>query len=266
MTTATVRAALPAARRHRMSLWRLEWLRLTRTPRAIALAVLFAVIGLVEPVATRYASDLIGHLSHGARVSLPPPTPAQAINSYVTEITLIGLILVVALTAGALSFDTSHGLATFLRTKASSMWELVVPRVAVHAGAAAAAYVLGSLCAWYETRVLIGSVPAAAMLEGMLCGVAYFVLAVTLTALAASLVRSTIGTVAITLGILIALPIAGTFAVIASWLPSALVNAPVGLAGGTQRFSHYLPALAVSVAADTLALAVAVRRLRAREI
>jgi ABC-2 type transport system permease protein len=262
MTTAT----LAAARTRPMNLWRLEWLRLTRTPRAIAVCSVFLFIGLIEPVATRYENDLIGHLSRGAKISVPPPTPADGLNSYVAEITLVGLIMVVALAAGALCFDTRHGISTFLRTRVTSTWRLVVPRFAVTAAAAAVAYLLGTLGAWYETQVLIGSLPVGGVLAGVLCGATYLTFAVAVTALAASLVRSVIGTVATALAILVVLPIASVLHAIANWLPSALVNAPADLVNGTQHLSHFVSSLAVSVAAGALALLIAVRRLAAREI
>jgi ABC-2 type transport system permease protein len=254
------------ARRAPMGLWRLEWLRLVRTPRALALGLVFVFIGLFEPVVTRYENDLLGHVGGGVRVTMPLPTPADGVNSYVTEVTLVGLILVVAFAAGALSFDTRRGLATFLRTRVSSMWQLVTPRFAVNAGAAVVAYVLGTLAAWYETAVLIGAPPAGAMLAGMLCGVVYFVLAVAVAAFAAAWVRSTIGAVGVALGILLLLPIAGVLRPIANWLPSALVNAPVDLVNGTAHLTHFVPALAVSLAGAAVALLASARLLSRREI
>jgi ABC-2 type transport system permease protein len=248
-----------------MNLWRLEWLRLTRTPRAIALAAIFLFIGFIEPIVTKYENDLVGHLGRGARISLPPPTPASALNSYVSEITLIGLIVVVAVAASALSFDNRKGFSIFLRTRAT-IWQLVLPPFVACACAAAVAYLLGTLAAWYETRVLIGSLPAGAVFGGLLCAAVYLAFAVALTAFATSLVRATIGAVGITLAILLVLPIAGTFHRIANWLPSALVNAPVQLVDGSHQLSHFWPPLTVTVAASAAALMVAVRRLKAREI
>jgi len=72
-------------------------------------------------------------------------------------------------------------------------------------------------------------------------------------------------TVATALAILVVLPIASTYHAIARWLPSALVNAPADLVNGTQHLSHFVPSLAVSVAASAAALLIAVRRLAARE-
>ena len=115
MTSATVPG-------RRMSLWRLEWLRLVRTPRAVSLGAVFLATGLIEPVATRYASALLSHVASGTVVNLPKPTAAQALSSYVSEATIIGLIVLVATAASAYNFDARPGLSVFFRTRVPSMW------------------------------------------------------------------------------------------------------------------------------------------------
>jgi ABC-2 type transport system permease protein len=249
-----------------MNLWRLEWLRLTRTPRALALGAVFTFFGLVEPVVTKYQSQIFRRLGNGVSISFPPVTPAAGIASYVSELGGIGLIVVVVLAAGAFSFDAHHGLATFLRTRVASIWRLVTPRFAITAAAAAIAYLLGTLAAWYETDLLIGALPVARMLAGILCGAVYLAFAVAVTALAASVVRSTLATVGITLAVLLVLPIAGTLRPIDNWLPTTLANAPVDLLNGTHQLSNYLPTFGVTVAVGAAALAIAVLRLRTRDI
>jgi ABC-2 type transport system permease protein len=259
-------AVRPTAGGGRMSLWRLEWLRLIRTHRALALGAVFIFFGLVEPVVTKYQSQIFRHVGNGVRISFPPATPAAGISSYVDELSGIGLIVVVVLAAGAFAFDAHHGLATFLRTRVASIWQLVTPRFAVNAAAAAIAYLLGTLAAWYETDLLIGSLPVGGMLAGILCGAVYLAFAIAVTALAASMVRSTLASVGITLAVLLLLPIAGTFRPIDNWLPSALVTAPVDLLNGAHHLPHYLPTFGVTVAVSAAALAAAVLRLRTREI
>jgi ABC-2 type transport system permease protein len=255
-----------APRPGRMNLWRLEWLRLTRTPRALALAAVFIFFGLLEPAVTRYQSQLFRHVGNGVRISFPPATPAQGISSYASELSGVGLIVVVVIASGAFSFDARHGLATFLRTQVASIWQLVTPRFAVWAAAAAIAYLLGALAAWYETTLLIGSPAAAGMLAGILCGGVYLAFAVAVTALAASAVRSTLATAGIALAVLLLLPVAGTIHAVDTWLPTTLASAPADLLTRAHPLSHYLPTFGVTVAASTAALAVAVLRLRAREI
>jgi ABC-2 type transport system permease protein len=249
-----------------MSLWRLEWLRLVRTPRALSLAIVFLAIGLIEPVATKYASTLLAHTGHGAVIRLPKPTPADALSSYVSEATVVGLIILVAVSASALGFDSSPGLAAFFRTRVSSMWRLIAPRFTAYAVAGSLAYLLGTLAAWYETRLLIGSLPVAGLFAGTLCGAVYLAFAVAVTALATSLSRNTLASAGMTLAILLALPLLADVHAISSWVPSALVGAPADLVAGTYQLSHYLPALAVAVVAAAAALALGSRLLRSREI
>ncbi len=165
----------------------------------------------------------------------------------------------------ALSSDSRRGLSTFLRTRATSMWQLLAPRVAVSAAAVTAAYLLGTLAAWYETALLLGAPPAGAMLAGMLCGSVHLIFATTVTAAAAAIARSTLGTVGIAVAALLALPVLGMVSPVHNWLPSTLVNAPVDLLG-TSQLTDFVPALAVSAATGALLLAIAVTRLRAREI
>ena len=260
---ATLAARLAPAR---MNLWRLEWLRRIRTPRALALGAVFVFFGLLEPVLTRYQSQIFRHVGNGVRISFPPATPAQGVSSYVGELSGIGLIVVVVLAAGAFSFDTRYGLATFLRTRVASIWQLVTPRFAVWAAAAAIAYLLGTLAAWSETDLLIGPPAAGAMLAGIGCGAVYLAFTVAVTALAASMVRNTLATAGIALAVLLLLPIAGTVHAVGVWLPTTLASAPGDLLTRAHPLSHYLPTFAVTVAAGAAALAVAVLRLRAREI
>jgi len=251
-----------------MSLWRLEWLRLIRTPRAVSLGAVYLAIGLIEPVATRYASTLLAHVGNGAVVHLPKPTPSEALSSYVSEATLIGLIVLVSVAASAYGFDARPGLAAFFRTRVPSMWQLVAPRFTAYAGAGAAAYLVGTLAAWYETRLLIGSLPAGGVAAGVLCGAVYLAFAVAVAAFAASVTTTTVASVGITLAILLALPLLADVHAISNWVPSALIGAPADLAGDPQVHGlvHFVPALGVAAAGGALALAAAVVRLRHREI
>jgi ABC-2 type transport system permease protein len=251
---------------HRMNLWRLEWLRLRRTPRALTMAAVFVFFGLLQPILTKYQSQLLRHVGNGVRISFPPATPAAGVSGYFGELAGTGLIVVVVIAAGAFTFDAHHGLAIFLRTRVTGFWRLIAPRWTVNAAASGLAFIGGALAAWYETTLLIGAPSAGGMLAAMLCGVVYLGYAVAVTALAATVVRGTLATVGIALAVLFALPIAGIYRPVADWLPSALTSAPAAVLSGTHHLAHYLPAFAVTVVASGAALAAAVPRLRAREI
>ena len=248
-----------------MNSWRLEWLRMTRTPRAIALAGTYLFLGLLGPVTARYLQDIVNRFQSGVQVIFAHPTPKDGIANYISQISQTGLVVVIVITAGALTFDARRGLSTFLRTRTTSMWQLIAPRFTVNAAAAVAAYALGTLAAWYETALLLGSPPPGAMLAGLLCGSVYLVFAVSVATAAASLARSTLGTVGVALGILLALPLLGMAGPLHAWLPSTLVTAPIALLD-SSTLGSYLPALAISAISTPLLLAAATFQLKRRDV
>ena len=265
MTLTGAPRALTPRRSRPMSTWRLEWLRLTRSRRWIALVAVYLVFGLIGPVMAKYMAGLLEHVQSGITITVPPPQPKDGIVNYLSQVGQIGLIVVVAIAAGAMSFDARRGISTFLRTRAKGMWTLVAPRFTVNAVAAVLAYTLGLLAAWYETALLLGSLPVGAMLAGLLCESAYLVFAVAVVAASASLARSTLGTVGIALAALIVLSLVGSIGAVHDWLPSTLSGATVELLSTTQ-LSDYAASLLTAIAASVLLAAVAVARLGRREV
>ena len=264
-TTATAAAADVAMPRRRMSIWRLEWLRLTRSRGALVLGAVYLAFGFLGPVLALYLQDLVKLAQSDISISVPAPTVQDGIAEYISQVSQIGLIVVVAVAAGALTFDARRGLSTFLRTRARSMWMLIGPRAAVTAAAAVAAYALGTLAAWYETTMLIGDLSAGAVIEGLLCGSAYLVFAVAVVCAAASMARNTLGAVGTALAFLLLLPLAGTSTAVHAWLPSTLVGAPIDLLG-TAHLSDYAPALVAAATASAALVTLAVERLKRREV
>ncbi len=248
-----------------MTAWRLEWLRLTRTPRWIALFGVYLLFGLLAPVMARYMAGILERVQSEMIIVVPPPQPKDGIVNYLGLVGEIGLVVVVALAASAVTFDAGSGLAIFLRTRSSSMWALLRPRLVVPAAASVLAYTVGTLAAWYETALLLGPLPAGGVLAGIVCQAFYLTFAVAVVAAAASLTRGTMATVGIALGFLIVLSVAGNVAVLHDYLPSTLVGAPAALLTG-GALTDYLPALAVSTGVGAALVAVAVYRLRRREI
>jgi ABC-2 type transport system permease protein len=244
---------------------RLEWLRLIRTPRLAVLAAVYGFSGLLGPVLARYMGELVKHAKSNVTITVGPPSPVDGITNFISQANQIGLVVVVVVAAGALAFDARRGLSTFLRTRTRRMWRLVLPRFAASSAAAVAAYTLGTLAAWYETTLLIGALPVGGVALGLLCGSVYLVFAVAVTAAAASLARSVLGTVGVALGFLLLLPVAGVLPSVHSWLPSSLAGAPVDLvaAGG---FAGHLRAVAVALVAAAALLGLASHRLQRREI
>ena len=248
-----------------MSIWRLEWLRLVRTPRWIVLFGIYLVFGLLGPVMAKYLPDILGRVQSDMTIIVPPPQPKDGIINYVNQVGQTGLIVVVVIASSALAFDAHRGLSTFLRSRVVSMWVLVRPRIVVTAGAAVLAYTLGTIAAWYGTALLLGPLPIGSVFAGLLCEGLYLIFAVAVVSAAASVARSTIGTVGIALSALILMSIVGGLGILHDWLPSTLAGAPVALLI-TASLPDYLPAMATAAALSVALVVAAVIGLRRREV
>jgi ABC-2 type transport system permease protein len=242
-----------------MNLWRLEWLRLLRTRSWIALAAVFLFFGLLGPVSARYMEDILQRFAGDVTVVLPPPTPASGLEQYLANVMQLGLLVVLAVAAGALALDQHVERAAFYRSRVRHAWTLLAPRFTVVALATIGTFVIGTLGAWYETVILLGDLPVGAMILGMLLTSIYLAFAVAMTAFAASLVRAPLAIVPIAAGMLIAVPLLGLFEPLRAWLPSHLLGSLVGLVAGVPPVEYLRPALVALALTGALLIAAAVR-------
>jgi ABC-2 type transport system permease protein len=245
--------------------WRLEWYRLLRTRRLLALLGVYVFFGFAGPLLTAYMDRLVAAAGGGLTIITPDPTPGMAIEQYVANASQIGLLVAIVVAAGALSVDVRPEIGVFFRTRVPSALHLLTPRYVVATAAVVVAFVLGVLAAWYETVVLIGAPDATGMVVGALLGALYLAFAVAVVALAGSLAPSVVTTVAISIGVLLALPIVAIVEVLAPYVPSALVGALPDLAGGGAA-GDYLRAALTTVVATAAILALAVARTGRREL
>ena len=248
-----------------MSLWRLEWLRLIRTRRLVALVGVFAFFGMVGPLTARYLPEIIDRFGGDIEVVVPDPSPVDGIAQFSSNAIQIGLLVAVVVAAGALALDAIPEMAVFLRTRVRSSARLLAPRLTVVFGAIAAAYLLGVAVAWYETAVLLGALPAGGLLLGALLGVLYLAFAVAVVAVAGSRAGGVLGAVMVSLVVLLAMPVLGIDDAVGRWLPSHLVGAQTALVAGGSA-GDYLGSAVVTVVAITALVAAAVRLAGSREI
>lgn len=248
-----------------MTIWRLERLRLFRTPRWAGLLASYLVFGIAMPILTRYQDVIFRNLGGDVQVIVPPATPPQGIAAYLQNAMQIGLLVTVLLAAGSLAFDAKPEWAAFLRLRTPSLERLVVPKVAVNAVASVACFLLGLTAAWVGSSALIGSLPTMTLLAGGAFGALYLTFAVALVAFTAGITRSVIGAGGLALVVLILLPIAGEVPALEAWVPSALVGAPTAIAEGGSA-GTFLRAAAVTVGGTVLLVWGSSRLLGRREV
>jgi ABC-2 type transport system permease protein len=251
-----------------MSLWRLEWLRLVRTKRWIALLGVYLLFGFVGPLTARYLAEIVtlaGGELEGATIEFPPPVPADGMAQYVSNAMQIGTLVAVVVAAGALAFDAIPEMGVFLRTRIEKVRDILAPRFVVTTGAVIVAFLLGAVAAWYETWALIGSPGTTEVLVGMVYGALFLVFVVALVAAVASQANSVLGTVMVSIVILLVMPILGSIGSLGDWLPTHLASALAALPAGGAA-TDYVGAAAISLVASGLLLWLSVSLARQREL
>jgi ABC-2 type transport system permease protein len=248
-----------------MSLWRLEVLRMVRTYRWIIVVAVYLLFGVLGPVSARYLNEIVGNFAGDITIVMPDPRPVDGILQFVSNTTQLGLLAVVIVAASALAVDARTEVAAFLRTRVEHGAVLLWPRYVVATAIATLALVTGTAVAWALTAVMLGGLPAGAMVAGTAMGALYLAFAVAVVAAAGAIARGILPTVFAALAVLILLPIAGVLPVVEPWLPSHLVTAVVALLEG-EPASDYLRAVAVTIVVIPLLLALAARQLQHRDL
>jgi len=248
-----------------MSLWRLEWIRLIRTKRWVALLGVYVFFGFVGPLTARYISEILENFGGGVQVVVPEPVPADGIASYVSNATQVGLLVAVGVSAAALAFDAKPQMGIFLRTRVTHVREIITPRYLVATAAVAVSFTIGSAVALYESTVLMGSLPFGGWLLGTLLGCLYLAFAVAVVAAVSGKTNSVLVTAITSIGALLVLPIIGIAPYVGEWLPSHLVGAVDALVRDAA-FGDYTGASVVTVALTLASLWLAVRWAGQREL
>lgn len=248
-----------------MTLWKLEWMRLVRSKRLVALVVVYVFFGLLGPLTARYIGEIVERFGGDVQVTFPDPVPADGIAQYLGNASQIGILVAVAIAAGALVLDALPEMSIFLRTRVQPVGRILIPRLVVVTIAITGAYLLGLAMAWYETAVLLGGLPVGGMLAGAVLSSLYLGFAVAVVAAFGARSRSVVGTVGLAVVVLLVMPLLGVVDAIGRWLPSHLVGAQVGLVTGESIVDH-LPAAAVTIAASAGLIALAFRTAGSREL
>jgi ABC-2 type transport system permease protein len=266
MITTTATPDRTIAQRRAMNSWRLEWLRMTRSRWGIALIAVYVFFGFLAPLLAKYMAELARLAASDITIVARAPRPADGIVNFVSQGSQTGMIVLIIVAAGILAVDARRGLATFYRTRASGPFTLIWPRFVATTLLAVTAYVLGTAAAWFETTILLGTLPTGRVLLGVILEAIFLVFAVAVVAAAATFARGTLATAGISFAVLlVALPAAGIVKSVGVWLPTKLLTAPAALVTGAGA-GDYLRATAVSLAATGALLALALHRSPRREL
>lgn len=264
-STAMATAPTRNGSRAPMTLWRLEWLRLVRTKRLVAVVAVYAFFGLTSPPLVRYMDSILERVGAGVTVIAPAPTASEGLTTFLSNANQIGLLVFALVVSSAVAFDSQREMAVFLRTRVGGYRDLLVPKYVMSLAAGAGAFCIGAACAWYGTVVLLGDVEVIGMVVGIGLCVLYLAFIAAVAAALGARLDSVLSTAGATLVVALGLGILGTIGSVGDWLPSHLLGAFTSLPLGGDAATFVRPAL-VTVVATVALLAAAARLGDTREL
>ncbi len=234
-----------------MTRWKLEWLRLFRTKRWIAILGIFVLIGVLAPVTTYYLSRLIPPTTGSIRIQVLPPHPYDSIAYYVENALALGVFVSVIAAVSPFTVDAHRGLSLFYRSRVPNAGRLIIPKYLVILAATLVSFLVGLLLCWGETSLLLGHISLGRIMVGSFLACIYIAFALALCLALSTLLRAVLPALGFTVAFLLVIPFLGASSLAARWIPSSLIGSVGSIAEGSG-FSSYGPAAGMTVCATVI--------------
>lgn len=252
-----------------LALCKKELLEQWRTYRLLIAVVVFLILGITGPIVTKLTPTLLSNLGPGIKITLPPLTAADALQSYLKNMLQLAPLVFILLAMGCIADERGRGTAVTVLTKPVPRALFVLAKCCVYELTLALSLLLSAAATYYYTGQLFSALPFGAF---CIVNLALFLLisvSLAMTILASACFRNAIAAGGLAFVCTIALlTLPGLNATITQALPSALFDARrVGqLLAGTAALGDTLNPLLVGAGLVALFTALACLALRSQEL
>lgn len=166
--------------------FRSNW-RSFRYPAFLLVVLFFA---LLDPPMIAYMDQVIGYFAEGMEIGFPDPTPADAFASYLSDVSQIGLIVLIFVLMGSVAKEKETGVAGWMLSKPVSRWQFLAAKIIVHYAVITAGIFICSALAYLYTMSLLGKVPLNQALLGTAVLTVFILLIASLTFFFSTILKS----------------------------------------------------------------------------
>lgn len=210
-----------------LTLFTKEFREAWRSLKFVWMPLLFIVLGIMDPLTNYFMEDIlgaVGNLPEGFMLTMPELHPIDILSASTSQFQSIGLVVLVATMASAISRERQNGMATLLYVRPISFTALFMSKWAVASLLGIISGVAGYAGSLYYTVLLYGSVEVGAFIKmlGTYCLWILLVMAVTLacSAMFNTAVAMTFAILLLPVGLMID-SIIGSFWSLSPWKLSA---------------------------------------------
>ncbi|RIX50753.1 ABC transporter permease [Paenibacillus nanensis] len=211
-----------------MTLVRKEWLEQLRSFKLIWIPLVFALLGIMQPLTNYYMPVIIekaGNMPEGAVIEMPVPSGAEVLAGTLSQFGMIGLLILALAFMGAVSGDRNSGAASLVLVKPVSFLSFILSKWLGMMTLLWGALLIGYAASWYYTWLLFETVDFAPFLLSYVLYGLWFTFILTAVLLFSTLLRSAAGAAFSALGLALLLTaLSGIAPKYMGWSPSSLTG------------------------------------------
>jgi len=167
-----------------------------RYPAFLLIILFFA---LLDPLMLKYMNEILEQFAMGIEIIMPDPTPQDAFLSYLSDVSQIGIVVLIFATMGLVAREKETGVTGWLLSKPVSRWQYLFAKLLSLYGLVIVGIFTGSALAYLYTTSLIGQPPLAGSVMATLNLVIFTLFMATLTYALSTVLKSPLQAGGITL-------------------------------------------------------------------
>ncbi|RJX38639.1 ABC transporter permease [Paenibacillus pinisoli] len=205
-----------------------ECLELLRSFKLIWVPIVFAVLGIMQPVLSYYMPIIIekaGNMPEGTVIEIPAPMGSQVLADTLSQFGVMGILILALACMGIVSGERNSGASALVLVKPVSYASYILSKWLSIMLLSWGSLLLGYGAAWYYTWLLIEYVDVVPFLLSFVLYGLWFSFVLTVTLLFSTALRSAAGAAFTSLGAAILLTVlAGLIPKYMAWSPGALTG------------------------------------------
>jgi ABC-2 type transport system permease protein len=165
---------------------RANW-RSFRYPAFLLVVLFFAIL---DPLMMKYMDQLIGYFATGIEMVIPEPTPGDAFSSYLSDVSQIGILVMIFMVMGTVAREKETGVTGWMLSKPVSRWQYLTAKLLVLYSFIISSLFACSAIAYLYTVSLIGQAPLGKAMLATICLLVFTLFIATITFTLSTLLNS----------------------------------------------------------------------------
>ncbi|MDL4841852.1 ABC transporter permease [Aquibacillus rhizosphaerae] len=161
-----------------------EMLEDWRNFKWIWVPLVFILIAIMDPLTTYYMPkilDAVGGLPDGTVFEIPDVSPVAAMMMSLSEMSMFGVVVIVAITMGVIAGERRSGVAELVLVKPVSYLTYITSKWAEKLVLVWISFIIGMFASWYYVNLLFGEISFSAFLQVLFFYGLWLSLVVTIT-------------------------------------------------------------------------------------